>query len=620
MKHAAKINTDKCLLWVSGAAAILLCFGNMSVFSALVCLGLCALLYVHLRKAEPIRITSLFQTSYLTSACILSALAGRRFYECVRTLDVTWILSKRLGIGIRQITLVLACIGCTAAIVFLSYLSSLVCRYLRDNHREKLETARHTLADLPRGGVVIILLTVYAIALFPLLRANVNYIDDNGRAFGGYTGWYNFSRFLADYLAYPIHCGDLLTDISPLPQLLAMVIMAFASIAVIQAFKGGDEGISLWDLIAVLPLGLYPYFLENLSYKFDAPYMAISVLASVVPLLFRHKRVPYLFAAFAGTMAVCMTYQAGLGIFPMAVVFLAFSQWYKKERSTQQVLLFVLDSAVAYLTAVGIYFLFLMIPIDFYISTEVGPVSQIFANYRQYFALVKSDSHESWAVPMLLLAVWYVAMCVYSSKQNRVLTLFLSVLVLVLSALLAFGLYPALEAPLFDPRAMYGVGALVAFLGVGNPAQHDKAAPNRAASVMLAWAILVFAATYGNALAAQRDYEDFRMEEAIYALTNLEEFRGDSEVKTVQVDGSVGLAPVVVNSANKYRLIRRIVPIQFAEKWDWGIYRFCNYYGLNRKIQCASATIQDYSGYTIVSQSFYHTIYHKDGNFVISLK
>lgn len=42
-------------------------------------------------------------------------------------------------------------------------------------------------------------------------------------------------------------------------------------------------------IAAVVPLGLSPWFLECFSYKFDSPYMALSVLASVIPFIFGRR-------------------------------------------------------------------------------------------------------------------------------------------------------------------------------------------------------------------------------------------------------------------------------------------------------------------------------------------
>lgn len=131
---------------------------------------------------------------------------------------------------------------------------------------------------------VCILMTIYTVGILAILRANFYYIDDIGRAFWGYRGFHYFSRYIAEFGSIFLHGDAQLTDISPLPQLLAVGIMAISGTIVMHVITGKDS--FTWvEYIAMVPLCLSPYFLECISYRFDAPYMAISILSSVVPLL-----------------------------------------------------------------------------------------------------------------------------------------------------------------------------------------------------------------------------------------------------------------------------------------------------------------------------------------------
>ena len=123
---------------------------------------------------------------------------------------------------------------------------------------------------------IIIIFFIYAFSLTSIIRANFNYIDDLGRIIEGKGAWEFFSRYTSNFLASIIHAGQFLTDISPLPQLIACFFLAIASGILIYTFSKKDK-FSFWNIIAVIPLGLSPYFLECLSYKFDAPYMALSI-------------------------------------------------------------------------------------------------------------------------------------------------------------------------------------------------------------------------------------------------------------------------------------------------------------------------------------------------------
>ncbi len=152
----------------------------------------------------------------------------------------------------------------------------------------KLQQARRSMGSTLRFLLSLtmpvgIFSAIYLLGISAILRANFNYMDDMGRACFGYGAWY-FSRPLSNILALFLHADDYLTDISPLPQILAAVLMAAASVVVLYAVTG-KKRFTLWEYVSVLPLGLSPYFLQCLSFKYDAPYMAISVLAAVAPLV-----------------------------------------------------------------------------------------------------------------------------------------------------------------------------------------------------------------------------------------------------------------------------------------------------------------------------------------------
>jgi hypothetical protein len=132
---------------------------------------------------------------------------------------------------------------------------------------------------------VCILFGLYTIAISAILRANIYYGDDTGRALSGYNNWNTDGRYLSYIMAWGIHGDQYLTDISPLPQLIALFFLALTGVILLYLITGRKR-YSFLELWATIPIALTPYFLNCLVYKYDSPYMALSVLASVIPLLF----------------------------------------------------------------------------------------------------------------------------------------------------------------------------------------------------------------------------------------------------------------------------------------------------------------------------------------------
>lgn len=179
-----------------------------------------------------------------------------------------------------------------------------------DYRRTKGETLRSGETGIPMGKAQLILFAVSVVGISAILRANFYYMDDSPRAALGYKQWDYFSRYLSTALATLVHGGDYLVDAAPLPQILAMLIMAVSGMLMGYIFCERTT-FSGWELAVLSILGLNPYFLGCVSFRFDAPYMALSVLAAVVPLLYRNRNTAaYMLASGLGILAVCTSYQA----------------------------------------------------------------------------------------------------------------------------------------------------------------------------------------------------------------------------------------------------------------------------------------------------------------------
>lgn len=270
---------------------------------------------------------------------------------------------------------------------------------------------------------VLFLSAAYLLAFSSILRANFNYIDDMTRCATGMNGWDGGSRFLSMYLAKLVHGDSYLADVSPLPQLIAILFLALSGAAVVRVL-GGDKPASFWALAAVLPLGLSPYFLECVSYKYDSPYMALSILVSAAPLLLAGRGGwRYRAAAALGSLAMCTSYQASSGVFPMLAVLLAFRRWNRGE-DWRKALRFLAESALCYGAGV-LVFQAVFIPLGFnYIDAGLPPIRQMpavfLSHLKTYYSLVRSDFKKEWLLLAALLALLFLYMSVRGSARRAV--------------------------------------------------------------------------------------------------------------------------------------------------------------------------------------------------------
>ena len=437
----------------------------------------------------------------------------------------------------------------------------------------------------------------------------------------GYKQWDYFSRYLSTALATLVHGGDYLADAAPLPQLLAMGILAASGVLMLYIVYD-RTAFSWWELAAVVCVGLNPYMLGCVSFRFDAPYMALSVLASVVPLLYRNRRpAAYILASLLGILAVCTSYQAAAGIFPMLVMLLALRMWNRRE-PWRKVLAFVLSSAAGWGLGLIFFKLVIMIPADAgYVANSLPGIKELipnfFRNLIRYYALIRTDFKPFWLVLTILMAAGFVLRSILGSRRNKAAAAAATVAALLLMGLICFGIYPALATPVFAPRAMYGFGILLAIFGI-TAAEGEKNIPCKVPAAVLSWLFLVFSLTYGNALRVQKDYTTFRTELVIADLQEMAEFQSGEPV-TVQLAGSIGQAPVVKNTARNCPMLNRLVPETFAGGDDLTQYGFYSYYDLRNVVWNPDIDLREMD-LTILKDTMYHTIRGEDGYILVELK
>lgn len=467
-----------------------------------------------------------------------------------------------------------------------------------------------------------VLLFIHVIGISAIIRANVSYIDDVGRVAGGYRN-FGFGRRFSDFLAVLVHADKSARDVSPLTQLLAVCIVSAACCIVISLLSEKRE-FDFWTIAAVLPLGLSPYFLECLSYKYDSPYMALSVLVSVLPFLFcEYGLVPYGAASIAGCLAMCTLYQSSSGVYPMLTALLCFRQW-NKGRPLKDVTRFGFVSLASYCLALAVFRVwFAPYFINFGYVSQTVSLSKIPENLHAYFSLIRSDFKLWWLILIALVAAAFVYVSARDTdRKPRALSGLLAAVTLLVMLLLSYGAYSVFEKPLTDPRAMYGFGVFIAFAGVCVSGT-KKVCPVKLACLCLSWAFFVFAFVYGNALSENQRYLEFRTEAAMRDVSETEIFRSleqNGEILRLQYRGSVSKAPILSLDDDNYNLLVRLVPNIVNNGWAHGQNYIRWYFGLGKYI------VMDYSedfrklDLPILKDTFYHTIRGDSERILIEFK
>ena len=454
----------------------------------------------------------------------------------------------------------------------------------------------------------ICLLSAYSISFIAIIRANFFYVDDLGRTVYGYSLAGDFSRHIADLLSEMVHGDSWLADISPLPQFLALTITAVTGIVLLHIIgETINKEPSKWSFIALIPLGLSPYFLTCLSYKYDAPYMALSILASVVPLLFlKAGLIHYCLSVFIGMLVMCMTYQVSSGIFPMIVLMLSLFMW-TQRKDYKSILRFLLASSISYLFALFVFRFAIMSQIftNNYVDVEVS-IRNFPGNVATYFSLVHRDLPFSWDIVILAILIVFLYSISAYSKREKVPTLLVSVIASISAAILSFGVYLVFSRPLTSPRAFYGVGIFISILSCFL-FYMSGCSIGKLSVVCLSWFFFVYSFIYGNALNLQQEYINFRNEQVVNACNDLELLKSQEKTK-IQIIGSAGYHRSVKNTIKEYPVLDRQLPVLLSDSnaWYWGAYQLQEYYGLNAELTDSHLNQEDAD---LLKDTYYYSIF-----------
>jgi len=435
-------------------------------------------------------------------------------------------------------------------------------------------------------------LALFGFVLLPILAAETFYIDDLGRSLHGYLGWGRDARPLANVVMEVLNLGTPLVDLSPLPQIGAALL--FAGLAVTVARRFGFTGV--WRApLALLPLFASPFFLENLSYRFDALTMSLAVCvaawSAMLPLTPRWRIV----AAGLGLLASLSLYQ------PAAAVFLIFALLqYVAGQINQDVpgrIVRVLVWRIAlWLATLALYALTIARTVKgnyglHHAGMESGwPMVGVVADNLEMSVrfVVQSlrtagGAGQLAAIVFALLAMT-VAGVAYARRQWRGSAgwqrgfLLLGVVGIPAAAFIGmWGPLLLLRHPVMVPRTQIGAGALAAAGAILLTIVMEKRRWGRrwqvAVLAVLAYPLIAFAMVYGNTLRLQQ-VEESRISASL--ADDLAMLAADGQAERWALHGQAAMPPVGRHNADRYPFLKRLVPLHLSQGWGWATDRLAH--------------------------------------------
>ncbi|MVW79191.1 hypothetical protein GOQ28_09680 [Bordetella sp. 02P26C-1] len=427
---------------------------------------------------------------------------------------------------------------------------------------------------------------LYFIAIMPILRADRYYVDDMGRALTGYLGWSGDGRPLANVFMEVFNLGTPLTDISPLPQIVSIAILAALAVSVARYFRING---TILPALVFAPMVIGPFFLENLSYKFDALTMTLAVFLALVTVLKTRADLTGALLGILGLVASLSLYQPAFNVF---LVFTTIQLVYLQRQDAPVPVwagLLVMRVAQA-LAALILYKPLAASSIKGAYSarhSQLAPFSDLPAvvgrNVLLFWDYVTAALTSIWGRTLL---IWIAAAIIIAlgfsiryimrhwagrPAWQRLLMVVAALGIVPALVMTCWGPMLALLHPVLLPRTMIGFGALAAgaslLIVLALPAHLPPRWQAGIAAVPLLGLVL-FSHVYGNTLKLQKDLEDSL---ARQISDDLAVIAAERELRQFTMIGHAARPAVARNNMKKYPLLGVLVPVHLKDEWGWPV-------------------------------------------------
>lgn len=457
------------------------------------------------------------------------------------------------------------------------------------------------------GPYLVVLLI--SLQIIPIMISERQYIDDYSRVLVGYLSMNTAARPLGDVLLEIINLGAPLTDLAPLPLLIASVFLSIASIR-LSSISGGVSPVAA--ALAGSMIFLNPFFIENLSYRFDSVTMSLSMLFVIAASVYsRGSFVINSSVKIALLVASLSLYQMSIMIFPIISVALVARRSMSGEVVNKNLLHLAFDAIIFVISCV----LYKTLIVSRYLTSHyaIDRAENIPFSYDGFYVLFSnilsgvyyvynSFSGATWFLLIataILAQIFMVWLAINSFREsNTPLRYLLSLLLIValpVSFFISFLHLAILIKPGYAPRLLMAFGAVL-FLMVWLsacfiekvsrcilPRTAQAGVVSSIAAFVLAFTFLVHSYAFGNAQTGQREWEQriaYSLADDIYTV--------DPDAKLgLVVIGRMSLAASAEAQIKKFPILAQLVPVVLHDRWAHGYYMLAMY-GLSRSLPSAA--------------------------------
>jgi hypothetical protein len=330
--------------------------------------------------------------------------------------------------------------------------------------------------------------------------------------------------------------------------------------------------------VAGVPFAAHPYFIENISYGFDAHGMAAGVLfATIAGVLVKYATHPvHICISAIFIFATLSVYPSDVNVFFLICIFYLAANFIAARRFRGLLTGSVLASGAGLILYLVSGAASVKLPI-----AKMASIAQIAQQFGTYWSTLWSDWAHNWIGILIVvnIALGILSLILMPTEQPRShKRIAVAVGLLVVGGSFQHGIVLLLNYPWPLPRSYVSFGTLLGMLCLTTAGMPQTSYLRFAMVpvVALAYSFALVASAAGAAMEAQKNFE---LSLATRIIADIDGYAGSHELSSFAIVGNAPNSPVVTNTARKFPVVGRTIPNPVAGDWLWG-HVFFRYNGL----------------------------------------
>lgn len=474
---------------------------------------------------------------------------------------------------------------------------------------------------------VLTLLVAYQILEIYLGSVNYYYIDDIDRRVTGVTDFARtYARYLSEAGSWLMQGSRHLTDLGLTSFILSGLILTLTSTLAIYLVSETKK-MSWITTFASLFIGINPWVMELMSFKYDSPFMMLSILISFLPFLFLNSNR----LAFASSVALSIflmfnSYQGSSGIFIVIILILSLQHFIKTESLLSSIEKLTVG-AVGYVIGLAFYVIELSLLPGLAgrgRAMETASLSElpmaIFNNWNAYLVSYREGLPRLWKFLILIIVLVFIYQIVVNSK-TKIKALLLTIVTLTVSSIATFGIYLAhADIGLIVGRPRYGYG-LAVMLGLITVYTASRLTIGlRGNTFKLVIGLLIYYAysfSLGYVASLDNQKTDFEEQSAILS-SHLTQYISE-ENQLVYINHLFEDSPAFLNAKKNYTMLEKLVPSNESTYWPnvmW--YNEITHSSVN--FTAYNFANEDLTTFVVLEETSHFSILKKEGQIYVIMK